>query len=597
MTTNIRIFSVRINILITDPIPDVKLAFDTLSRDESHRNSNMHDSKSSSFAFIARSNNDWFRNRNNKNRRFIRGPSTNLVCKHGNMTGHTIKRFFELVGYPPRFKKNPQVNNLRLPLILCLLVILVLSLVGNVIDVSHLDITVSHPKGTVAKVNEIGSFKLTETLIIHDVLVVHGYHVTLLSVHKVASVNKRDRNTKDDGTKLSFGSDIELETNLDDAEGSADHFASTIDKDVPKTSLSNEENIDPLGNRIVDGQPEDVDATSDDDKLQDYELDGKVKYGLNKYVNYVNLTSKTCYFVTNLNKKIEPKTYKEASTDSRWVEAMNNEMEALKWNNTWVISDLPKGRIPIGCKYIYMIEYKANGEVERYKARLVAKGYSQKEGIDYEENFTPGCKYASTPIEINPNKPNLKIINKKDYPFAMDCYMQPDLKLAFRGLRYLKGTPEKRVFYKKDDKFALTAFKQYVLAKSSVEAEYRVMSNVACEIIWILKLLTNLKVDYTIPFEMFCDSNAAMQIAANPVFHKRTKHFEIDLYFLREKIAERVFKTSKIQSEFNTTHVLTKGLSSANHKRMCDMLNLVNVIQVCQSMEGLDAKMYKVQGP
>ncbi|GKD88540.1 ribonuclease H-like domain-containing protein, partial [Tanacetum coccineum] len=357
------------------------------------------------------------------------------------------------------------------------------------------------------------------------------------------------RNTKDDGIKLSFGSDIELETNLDDAEGSADHFASTIDKDVPKTSLSNEENIDPLGNRIVDGQPEDVDATSDDDK---YEYEGEA------FENF------------------EPKTYKEASTDSKWVEAMNNEMEALKWNNTWVISDLPKGRIPIGCKYIYMIEYKANGGVERYKARLVAKGYSQKEGIDYEENFTPGNDIN----EINKFKTLLssKVFIKDLGELKYFFRIEPDLKLAFRGLRYLKGTPEKRVFYKKDDKFALTAFKQYVLAKSSVEAEYRAMSNVACEIIWILKLLTNLKVDYTIPFEMFCDSNAAMQIAANPVFHERTKHFEIDLYFLREKIAERVFKTCKIQSEFNTTHVLIKGLSLANHKRMCDMLNLVNVV-------------------
>ncbi|GJU68659.1 ribonuclease H-like domain-containing protein [Tanacetum coccineum] len=66
--------------------------------------------------------------------------------------------------------------------------------------------------------------------------------------------------------------------------------------------------------------------------------------------------------------------------------------------------------------------------------------------------------------------------------------------------------------------------------KSSGEAEYRAMSSVACEVIWILKILTELKVKYKTPVEMFCDNNSAIQIAANHVFHERTKHFEIDLF-------------------------------------------------------------------
>ncbi|GJX71393.1 ribonuclease H-like domain-containing protein [Tanacetum coccineum] len=71
---------------------------------------------------------------------------------------------------------------------------------------------------------------------------------------------------------------------------------------------------------------------------------------------------------------------------------------------------------------------------------------------------------------------------------------------------------------------------QSVLAKSSGEAEYKAMSSVACEVIWILKILTELKVEYKTPVEMFCDNSSAIQIAANHVFHERTKHFEIDLF-------------------------------------------------------------------
>ncbi|GKE32295.1 ribonuclease H-like domain-containing protein, partial [Tanacetum coccineum] len=106
--------------------------------------------------------------------------------------------------------------------------------------------------------------------------------------------------------------------------------------------------------------------------------------------------------------------------------------------------------------------------------------------------------------------------------------------------------------------------KQFVLSKSSAEAEYRAMNNVTCEIIWILKILKDLNVSVELHVPVSCDSSSAIQITANPVFHERTKHFEIDLYFLREKVSAGLIKTCKIKSEDNLADLFTKGLSVLN---------------------------------
>lgn len=103
-------------ILTSDPIPDVKSAFATLSKDESHRSTQSSSgSKTNNSAFASKFNqkpNEWSMNKNvnsnNQNRRLNR---PNLVCTHCNMNGHTADRCFELVGYSAGFKKRP--NNFQ----------------------------------------------------------------------------------------------------------------------------------------------------------------------------------------------------------------------------------------------------------------------------------------------------------------------------------------------------------------------------------------------------------------------------------------------------------------------------------------------------
>ncbi|KAE8698181.1 Calcium-dependent ARF-type GTPase activating protein family isoform 2 [Hibiscus syriacus] len=119
--------------------------------------------------------------------------------------------------------------------------------------------------------------------------------------------------------------------------------------------------------------------------------------------------------------------------------------------------------------------------------------------------------------------------------------------------------------------------KQNTSARSSVEAEYRSMEMTAAEIVWLTGLLNELGFKNTRPAKLMCDNKAALQIAANPVFHERTKHIEMDCHFVREKIHEGIIKTEYLKTTDQQADILTKALGVQQHEYLSSKLGLINI--------------------
>nr|KYP76050.1 hypothetical protein KK1_020270 [Cajanus cajan] len=112
-------------------------------------------------------------------------------------------------------------------------------------------------------------------------------------------------------------------------------------------------------------------------------------------MSYANCSSDHISFCHSISAHIEPSSFKQASQHDCWRQATMTELQALERNQTWTLMKLPPGKHTIGCKWVYRIKHKANGSIERYNARLVAKGFTQQEGVDYFETFSPVAKFTT----------------------------------------------------------------------------------------------------------------------------------------------------------------------------------------------------------
>nr|CAN75946.1 hypothetical protein VITISV_012979 [Vitis vinifera] len=281
-------------------------------------------------------------------------------------------------------------------------------------------------------------------------------------------------------------------------------------------------------------------------------------------------------------------------------------------------------------KYFLGIEVSRSSEGIFLSQRKYALDLLQDTGMS-------GCQPVNTPIEEGLKlclKPNQVSTDKGRYQRLVGRLMylahtRPDLAYALSVmsqymhnpgeqhmnavmhiLRYLKNASGKGILFAKnvdhqsievytdadwagavDDRRSTSGYftfvggnlvtwkskKQNVVARSSAEAEFRGMALGLCEALWLRLLLQDLGYLSKQPIQLFCDNKAACDIAHNQVQHDRTKHVEVDRFFIKEKLDDKIVELPKIRSENQLADILTKAVSSQVFSKFLDKLGMCDI--------------------
>uniref|UniRef100_A0A6V7IJ77 Retrovirus-related Pol polyprotein from transposon TNT 1-94 n=1 Tax=Bracon brevicornis TaxID=1563983 RepID=A0A6V7IJ77_9HYME len=186
-------------------------------------------------------------------------------------------------------------------------------------------------------------------------------------------------------------------------------------------------------------------------------------------------------------------------------------------------------------------------------------------------------------------------------------YNETHWNAAKRVLRYLKGTSDMGIHFKKtskplvgyvdadwanclDDRRSYTGYvfilagcpiswesrKQRTVALSSTEAEYMALTEATKEAMYLRRFLMELGFESLTDLQLFCDNNGALKLAKNPVYHSRTKHIDVKHHFVREALeTDDHLRISYIPTTEMTADILTKGLPGSNHRKCIKLLGLI----------------------
>ena len=239
---------------------------------------------------------------------------------------------------------------------------------------------------------------------------------------------------------------------------------------------------------------------------------------------------------------------------------MKDEMDSFMSNQTWQLAQLPRGQKALHNKWVDHIKEEHDNS-KRYKTRFVVKGFQQKEGIDYNEIFSPVINIAhvvgvASKCMSNPRKQHWEAMKwilryLRGIASLALCFKQSDLGLQGYVDADMAGDVDDRkssigyVYTLGGTTISWVSKLQKKVTLSITEAEYVAVTEASKEMIWLQTFLEELG-QRQWKGVLHCDSQSAIHLVKNRVYHENIKHIQVRYHFIRSTLEDRVLVLQKI---------------------------------------------------
>ncbi|GJW02678.1 retrovirus-related pol polyprotein from transposon TNT 1-94 [Tanacetum coccineum] len=285
---------------------------------------------------------------------------------------------------------------------------------------------------------------------------------------------------------------------------------------------------------------------------------------------------------------------------------MKEEYDPLMKNGTWSLVPRASNTNVVDGKWVYRLKRDKNGSITCYRARFIAKGIRKQPGNNKGSidniisqlgsafalkdlgplNYFLGIKIVPqvSGILLSQKKYILELLQSDDLsncnpvssPMVTSSLLSLDDSTAFSNLvkyrqilRYLHGTVEHGMLIRRSSSSTLQAFND-VLWKGNLDTSLEAFSDAdwagdsdnrrVAKLTWLQALLHELGIRSSSSPILWCDNLGATYLSTNPIFRERTKHMEIDNYFVREKVAQGDLRVQHISTHDQIADIFTKPL-------------------------------------
>ncbi|GKA74349.1 zinc finger, CCHC-type containing protein [Tanacetum coccineum] len=267
-----------------------------------------------------------------------------------------------------------------------------------------------------------------------------------------------------------------------------------------------------------------------------------------------------CYSIED-----DPRTYIEAmqSRDAAfWKKAIDDEIGSIIENNTWVLSDLPIGCKPLGCKWIFKRKMKVDGTIDKFKARLVIQGFRQKEGIDYFDTYAPVARITTIRLLLALAAIH-NLFSMKDMGEA-DIILGIKIKCENKGIVITQSHYIEKILkeFNRED-CSLASKKQTYITGFTMEFEFVALSVVGKEAEWLRNLIHEIPIwpKPITSISIHYDSAATLAKAYSQIYNGESRHLGVRHSMIRELIMNGVISIKFVRSQHNLADHLMKGLA------------------------------------